>query len=67
MSAAARWIALWVVLLALYCAVDLPLRALEGEPWPPGRESLLGIALIPLVQLGALWLVQWMRRRVRGA
>jgi len=62
-----RWLVLWLVLTLVYLAVDLPLRALAGEPWPPTREALLALAVIPLIQVGAIRFVLWMRRSVRSA
>lgn len=60
-----RWLVLWLLLSAVYLSVDLPLRLLAGEGWPPGRAALLGLGAIPLVQVGALRFVQWMRRSAR--
>ena len=61
-----RWLALWIVLGAVYLLVDLPLRALTGEGWPPGAATLLAVAVIPALQLGAVRFVHWMRRSVRN-
>ena len=61
-----RWFALWLVLTAVYLAVDLPLRLAAGEGWPPGRAALVGLALVPLLQTGALRFLQWMRRSLRA-
>lgn len=60
-----KWLVVWLVLAAIYLAVDLPLRRLAGEGWPPDREALLALALVPLLQVCALRFVQWMRRSVR--
>jgi len=57
-----RWLALWLVLAAIELAVDLPLRAVAGDPFPPPRIVLLAWVAIPTLQVGALRFVQWMRR-----
>ncbi len=60
-----KWLVVWLVLAAIYLAVDLPLRRLSGEGWLPDREALWALGLVPLLQACALRFVQWMRRNVR--
>jgi hypothetical protein len=57
-----KWIAVWLLLAGVYLAGQLALLA-AGEEY--GREQLLHLLAVPLVQTAALGLVAKVRRQSR--
>jgi len=52
-TAAVRWLAVWLLLTAVYLAVLLLCRPLTGQPLF-GRADLADLLLIPAAQVAAL-------------
>ena len=61
-----RWIAVWLLLTGVYLAGQLALLALLPGGGGYGREELLHLAAVPLVQTAALWVVALVRRHNRS-
>lgn len=57
-----RWIAVWLLLTGVYLAGQLALLPGGGGY---GREELLHLLFVPLVQTAALWVVARVRRHSR--
>lgn len=72
-----RWLLVWALLVLVYAAAGLLHRAMSGESGMSGgtggapgaswaavdREDLVHLAIVPLVETGALALVLRLRRR----
>ncbi len=57
-----RWFAVWFLLAGVYLAGQLILIIAGGDY---GREELLHLLIVPLIQIGALRLVAVVRRGSR--
>ena len=60
-----RWIALWLLLTAVHVAGWAVARQVSGRSLKPGAETLAHFALVPPVQLLALWVVAAVRQAQR--
>ena len=60
-----RWLAIWVLLTGVYFAGQLAAPLVTGGSWGFTRESLAHLALVPLAQVAALWIVALVRRHAR--
>ena len=60
-----RWLAVWVFLAGVYLAGQLVISRLFGGRWSYSRQDLAHLAIVPLFQVAALWLVALVRRGVR--
>lgn len=60
-----RWLAVWLVLTGVFFAGQLVapvLSGVSGGTWEYTREDLAHLAIIPLAQLVAIWIVVLVRR-----
>lgn len=57
-----RWIALWLLLTGVYVAGWALARWASGGALAPDAETLVHFALVPPVQLVALWVVATVRQ-----
>jgi hypothetical protein len=62
-----RWLAVWILLTGVYCAGQLAAPLVTGGSWGFTRESLAHLAIVPLAQVAALWIVALVRRHSRDA
>jgi hypothetical protein len=62
-----RWLAVWILLTGVYFAGQLAAPLVTGGSWGFTRESLAHLALVPLAQVAALWIVALVRRHSRDA
>lgn len=60
-----RWLALWLILTCAYLAGWAASRWVADEDWTPTSETLVHLALVPPVQVLALWVVAAARQRER--
>jgi hypothetical protein len=60
-----RWLAVWILLTGVYFAGQLAAPLVTGGSWGFTRESLAHLALVPLAQVAALWIVALVRRHSR--
>ncbi|HET9227588.1 MAG TPA: hypothetical protein VFR31_13030 [Thermoanaerobaculia bacterium] len=60
-----RWIALWLLLTGAYVAGWAVARQVSGGSLLPGTETLVHFAVVPPVQLLALWVVATARQARR--
>lgn len=60
-----RWIALWLLLTGAHVAGWAVARQLSGGSLVPGAETLVHFAVVPPVQLLALWIVAVVRHAKR--
>ena len=60
-----RWIALWLLLTGAYVAGWAVARQISGGSLLPGAETLIHFAVVPPVQLLALWVVAAARQARR--
>lgn len=64
-----RWIALWLLLTCVHVAGWAVARHFAGGgsegKWLPGAETLVHFAVVPPVQLLALWVVATVRQARR--
>ena len=60
-----RWLAIWVLLTGVYFAGQLAAPLVTGGSWGFTRESLAHLALVPLAQVAALWMVALVRRSTK--
>ena len=60
-----RWIAIWLLLTGAHVAGWAVARKVSGESLKPGEETLVHFALVPPVQLLALWVVATVRQARR--
>ena len=60
-----RWLALWLLLTGIYLAGQMVIPLAIAGSWSYTREDLAHLAAVPLVQVGALWVVAWVRRGAR--
>jgi len=60
-----RWIALWLLLTGAHVAGWALARWSAGGGWTPGEETLVHFALVPPIQLAALWVVATVRQQPR--
>jgi hypothetical protein len=58
-----RWLALWLLLTCAYLAGWAVARWAAGADWSLSRETLVQLALVPPVQVAALWVVATVRQR----
>jgi hypothetical protein len=60
-----RWIALWLLLTGAHVAGWAVARQVSGGNLNPGAETLVHFAVVPPVQLLALWVVATVRHAKR--
>jgi hypothetical protein len=60
-----RWLAVWLVLTAVYLVGLLALSLLIQGDWRLTREDLAHLATVPAAQVAALWVVSFVRRQSR--
>jgi len=60
-----RWIAIWLLLTGAHVAGWAVARRGAGGSLKPGEETLVHFALVPPVQLLALWVVATVRQARR--
>lgn len=60
-----RWIALWLLLTGAHVAGWAVARTAAGGNLRPGAETLVHFAVVPPVQLLALWVVATVRQARR--
>lgn len=60
-----RWIALWLLLTGAHVAGWAVARRASGGSLKPGTETLVHFAVVPPVQLFALWVVATVRQSRR--
>ena len=60
-----RWIALWLLLTGAHVASWAVVRKASGGNLMPGAETLVHFAVVPPVQLLALWVVATVRHAKR--
>ncbi len=60
-----RWIALWLLLTGVHVAGWAVARQVSGGNLKPGGETLVHFAVVPPVQLLALWVVATVRQAKR--
>lgn len=60
-----RWIALWLLLTCVYLAGWAFSRWATGGGWTPTPENLVHLAVVPPVQVLALWVVATVRQQPR--
>jgi hypothetical protein len=60
-----RWLAVWILLTGIYFAGQLAASLLTGGRWDFTREDLAHLAVVPLAQVAALWIVSLVRRHGR--
>jgi hypothetical protein len=60
-----KWLAVWALLTGVYLAGQLVTPLLPGGRWSYTREDLAHLAIVPLAQIAALWMVALVRRGVR--
>ena len=60
-----RWIALWLLLTGAHVAGWAVARQVSGGGLMPGAETLVHFAVVPPVQLLALWVVATVRQAQR--
>ena len=60
-----RWLAVWALLTGVYLAGQLVTPLLHGGRWNYSRQDLAHLAIVPLAQIAALWVVARVRRGVR--
>ena len=65
MLSAVRWIALWLLLTGAHVAGWAVARQASGGNLRPGAETLVHFAVVPPVQLLALWVVATVRQAHR--
>jgi hypothetical protein len=58
-----RWLAVWLLLTGVYFAGQIAALLFTGGAYT--RESLAHLAIVPLAQVAALWLVTAARRHSR--
>lgn len=61
-----RWLALWLLLTGIYLLILLIAQPLAGGGWTFTRETAAHLLAVPLAQVGALWLVVWLRKALRS-
>jgi len=59
----ARWLAVWLVLAAVYLAVWALSHRLLAGTFAASAQDLVHLALVPLAQTATLALVAFLRRR----
>jgi hypothetical protein len=59
---AVRWLALWLLLTCAYLGGWALSRWVSGGGWRPTSETLVHLALVPPVQVLALWVVAAVRQ-----
>ena len=60
-----RWLAVWLVLTAVYLIGLLALSLLTQGDWRLTSEDLAHLGTVPLAQVAALWVVAFVRRQSR--
>jgi len=60
-----RWLALWLLLTCAYLGGWAVSRWVTGDGLAPTRETLVHLALVPPVQVLALWVVAAARQHRR--
>lgn len=60
-----RWLALWLILTCTYLGGWAMSRWVAGGGWRPTPETLVHLALVPPVQVLALWVVAAVRQSRR--
>lgn len=60
-----RWITLWLLLTGAHVAGWAVVRQSSGRSLKPGTETLVHFAVVPPVQLLALWVVATVRQARR--
>jgi len=60
-----RWLVVWVFLAGVYLAGQLFVSRLFGGRWEYTWEDLAHLAVVPVIQVAALWIVTLVRREAR--